>query len=255
MADTAQAAEADVTGGSQAAVPRIVAAVGSRGDHVFYLGMSAAILATVFVGFAPTYYLKGISHAAPLRPLIHLHGLVFTGWVLLFATQTTLAARHRLGVHRRLGWVGAPLGLALVALGLAAAIGQARRRFAAGDQGAVTFLAILFGDMFVFLALAAAGVLWRRRGEAHKRLMLLATISIMDAAIARWPFAMANSPNGFFALTDVFVLVCMARDMLTRREVHPAFFWGGLFVVVSQPLRVALAGTTAWITFARRLVE
>src|SRR5262249_31657957 len=73
-----------------------------RNHRLFYTGMSIAIILTVFVGFAPTYYLKGYFGGAPLTPLVQVHGLVFTCWILLFFTQTALIARHRIGIHRRL---------------------------------------------------------------------------------------------------------------------------------------------------------
>lgn len=50
----------------------------------------------------------------PFTPLVHLHGALFTGWVLLFIAQTALAASHRVAVHRRLGMVGALLAAAMI---------------------------------------------------------------------------------------------------------------------------------------------
>jgi hypothetical protein len=57
--------------------------------------VAITITLAVFVGFAPTYYLKGYFGGAPLTPLVHVYGLVFTGWVLLFFAQTALIARGR----------------------------------------------------------------------------------------------------------------------------------------------------------------
>ena len=227
-----------------------------RNDRLFYTGMSLVIVATVFVGFAPTYYLKSYFHAAPLPPLVHLHGLVFTGWILLFVTQTVLVAGRRIDLHRRLGLVGAVLAALLVVIGLTTAIVSARRNFAAGNQGALTFLAIPFGDMLVFSVLVTAGIRYRRRAEAHKRLMLLATISILDAAIVRWPLAiMAAGPVAFFGVTDLLIVAGLVYDLVSRRRVHPAYIWGGLLILASQPLRLAIAGTSAWLAFARALVQ
>src|SRR5262249_27728011 len=157
--------------------------------RLFYPAAAIAIVVTVVVGFAPTYYLKGYFRGRPLSPLHHLHGLVFTSWVVLFCAQVALVARGRVDIHRRLGAAGAVLGAFVVAVGFTIAIVTGRRSFAAGNAGAVPFLAIPFGDMIVFGALAGAGLWWRRRPDVHKRLMFLATISILAAAFARWPFA------------------------------------------------------------------
>ncbi len=228
------------------------------GDRVFYTGMSVAILAGVFVGFAPSYYLKGVlrPEQAPLTPLLQVHGAAFTCWVLLFVTQAVLVARRRVDVHRKLGVAGAVLAAAMVAIGLSAAIASARRNVAAGNPGALRFLAIPVVDMLVFPGLVAAGVSLRRQPEAHKRLMLLATLSLFSAAVARWPLAiLAAGPAAFFALTDVFVAAGVVHDLWSRGRVHPAYVWGGSLLVASQALRLWLSGSDAWLSLARTLVQ
>src|SRR5437899_1850699 len=134
-------------------------------DRFFYLCLSAAIIATVFIGFAPSYYLKGYFEKPPLLPLLHLHGLVFSGWVLLFVTQVALIARRRVDLHRRLGVAGAWWAGLLFLVGLTAAIDSTRRHYAEGNTGVLGFLAIPFGDMLVFAMLAGAGIWFRQRPE------------------------------------------------------------------------------------------
>ena len=85
-----------------------------RREHLFYTGMAVAIVGTVFAGFAPTYYLRPLFDTPPLMPLLHLHGIVFTSWVVLFLTQNMLVAAGRTDVHRRLGVVGAMIALSLI---------------------------------------------------------------------------------------------------------------------------------------------
>jgi hypothetical protein len=222
--------------------------------RIFYPAISLAIVAAVFVGFAPTYYLRGYFHPQRLPLLLQLHGLVLTSWIVLLFTQTLLIAGGRTAVHRRLGLLGAVVASLVVVLGLTAAIVSARRDVAAGNAAALTFLAIPFGDMLVFAVLVAAGFYYRRRSDIHKRLMLLATTALLGAAFARWPLAMvANGPRAFFAATDVFIVAALVHDLVSRGRLHPASIWGGLLVVVSQPLRLAIAGTGAWMAVARAL--
>jgi hypothetical protein len=87
--------------------------------------------------------------------------------------------------------------------------------------------------------------------------MLTATISILVAAIARLPFAFiqAGGPPVFFGLTDLVLLACIFYDTVAHRRLDPAYLWGGLLVVVSQPLRLALGGTAAWLAFAHWLTR
>ena len=141
--------------------------------------------------------------------------------------------------------------LRLVA-GTAIAIASLRYSFAHGNLRALSFFAIPLGDMIVFPTLVAAAFISRRQPEAHKRLMLLATIDILNAAVARWPLAiMAKGPVAFFAVTDLFILAGMVFDAASRRRVHPAYVWGGLLIVGSQIVRLAVWQTAAWIAFAR----
>ena len=227
-----------------------------RRERWFYIGMSIALVITVFAGFAPTYYLRPYFNPAPLMPLLHLHGFVFTSWLVLFVTQTTLVAAHRTDIHRRLGVAGGVIAVLMVLLGVTTALVRAK-------QGAtplpgispLSFLVVPLGDMFVFPILVGAGFYFRRRPDVHKRLMLLATISILAAAIARLPFAiMRAGPPAFFGLTDVFVVACVLCDLVTLRRIHRATALAGLFIVASQPLRLMLGGTHAWLSFAAWLV-
>lgn len=228
-----------------------------RRERWFYIGMSIALVITVFAGFSRTYYLRPYFTAAPLMPLLHLHGLVFTSWLVLFVTQTTLVAAHRTDIHRRLGVAGGVIAVLMVLLGVTTALIRA-------NQGAtplpgvspLSFLVVPLGDMLVFPILVGAGFYYRRRPDVHKRLMLLATVSILAAAIARLPFAiMQAGPPAFFGLTDVFVVACVLYDLITLRRIHRATALAGLFIVASQPLRLMLGGTHAWLSFAGWLVN
>jgi hypothetical protein len=228
-----------------------------RRERWFYIGMSIALVITVFAGFARTYYLRPYFTAAPLMPLLHLHGFVFTSWLVLFVTQTTLVAAHRTDIHRRLGLAGGVIAVLMVLLGVTTALIRA-------NQGAtpvpgvspLSFLVVPLGDMLVFAILVGAGFYYRRRPDVHKRLMLLATVSILAAAIARLPFAiMQAGPPAFFGFTDVFVAACLVYDLITLRRIHRATALAGLLIVASQPLRLMLGGTHAWLSFAAWLVN
>jgi hypothetical protein len=87
-------------------------------------------------------------------------------------------------------------------------------------------------------------------------LMTLATISLMSAPIARLPFALLKAgPPAFFGLTDLFIVAILVYDLATRRRVHPATIWGGLLIMASQPLRLMISGTPAWMAFARWITQ
>lgn len=229
-----------------------------RRERWFYVVMSIAAMITVFAGFSRTYYLRPRFTTEPLIPLLHLHGVVFTSWIVLFVTQTMLVAAHRTDIHRRLGILGGVIAALMIVIGTTTAIIRANLGVSpVPNVPILSFLVIPLGDMFVFSILVCAGFYYRRRPDVHKRLMLLATISILAAAIARLPFAfiLQAGPLAFFGLTDALVVVCVLYDLVTLRRIHRASALAGLFIIASHPLRMMLGGTHAWLSFATWLTN
>ena len=228
-----------------------------RRERMFYLAMTFAIVITVFAGFAPTYYLRPAFTSMPLIPLLHFHGLVFTSWIVLLVIQTTLVARKRTDIHRRLGIAGFILATLMVVVGVTTALIRAKHGAAPlPDIPPAAFLVVPLGDMLVFAILIAAGFYFRRQPDAHKRLMLLSTIALLAAAVARLPLEiMKAGPPAFFGLTDLFILPIVVYDLITLRRIHRATLLGGLLIIASQPLRLMLAGTQPWLSFANWLIS
>jgi hypothetical protein len=227
--------------------------INRRRERLFYTGMAVAFLLVVFAGFARTYYLRPYFVADVLTPLLHLHGLVFTSWIVLLLAQTTLVAAKRTGVHRRLGWAGAGLAALMILVGTTTAVVRAKIvEVPPGSPSPLAFLTIPLGDMLVFGLLVGAAFYYRRRVDVHKRLMLLATVAVLPAAVARLPFDffIRGGPWVFFGVPDLFVLVILLYDLLTRGRPHRATVWGGLLLVVSHPLRLVVGNTQAWLSFA-----
>lgn len=241
------------TASDTAAVVRGPHDAAARRERLFFSGMAVASLLTVLAGFSRSYYLNAWA-ASPfvMTPLLHWHGVVFTAWMLLLVMQTSLVAANRRDVHRRLGVAGVGLGIAMIVLGPMVAITRTASGLVA-DLGPppLVFLAVPLVGMVVFAALFAAALYFTRRDlAAHKRLMLLATVEVVTAAVARLPVVDAWGPLGFFGVTNLFVLALVAYDFLIRKRVHPATLWGGLFLVASQPLRLMIGGSEAWMAFA-----
>jgi len=231
-------------------------------DHLFYGGMAIALALTALIGFAPTYYLrlvgdgpKATLSGGPFTSLVHLHGALFTSWVLLFVVQTALVATHRVAVHRRLGVAGAVLAAAMFVVGLSTAIASAARGAAPPGVPPLAFLAIPVFDMALFATFVVAALVMRRDKEAHKRLMLLAYISIIVAAVARLPGVLPMGPLAFFGFGYLFAVVAMLYDFVSRRRVHKVYLWGAALMVASVPLRIAISGTAAWRGFAELLTR
>ena len=231
-------------------------------DRLFYGGMAIVMGLTVFAGFARTYYLRfltggpkaTLSGGAFTTPF-HVHGALFTAWVLLFIVQTALVAGRRVAVHRRLGVAGAVLAAAMIVAGTFAAITAAARGSAPPGVDPLAFLAIPIFDMVLFATFVTAALALRRDKETHKRLMVLAYVSIITAAVARLPGVLPLGPPGFFGLSFLFVVAAGIYDFLTRRRVHRVYLWGGALLAVSIPLRLAISETGAWRTLAELLTR
>lgn len=232
-----------------------------RYDRVFYSGMATAMALVAFVGFARTYYLSwyfgthGTISGGPFTAVVRIHAALFTTWVLLFLAQTSLVATHRVAVHRRLGVAVAALAGLMVAAGTTIAIALARR---GGGPPGITpeqFLAIPLGDMVGFATLVAIALWMRRNKEAHKRLMLLAYLAILVAAVARFPGVLALGPLAFYGFTFIpFLAAAVIYDRVTRGRVHPVYLWGGGLLILSVPLRLMISTTPAWRRLAETLV-
>jgi hypothetical protein len=236
--------------------PALPRPVGARYDRPFYTGMAIAAAAVVFAGFAPTFYLRASYTSTPLPSYLQVHGFLFTAWIALFIAQASLIAARRTSIHRRLGWATATLAVVMVLVGTTAGIVSMRVQVEAGNaRQAQAFLTTPLFSMVVFAAFVAAAITLRRDVQAHKRLMLLATISILDAAVARLPFEVfRTSAWAYLPATDLFVAVAIVYDLASRRTVHQAYIWGGLVLVVEQALRIPVGETAAWQAIARAII-
>jgi hypothetical protein len=226
-------------------------------ERAFFTGMALAILITVFAGFSRTYFLRRYFTPGPLIPLLHLHGIVFSSWIALFITQTTLVAAKRVRTHMTLGIAGGVIASLMIVIGTVTAIIRAKGPSPIPGVNSLTFLTIPLGDMLVFAILVGSAFYFRRRADVHKRLMLLATIGILPAAVARLPFAFIQQygPLAFFGLSDLFIVPCLIFDFVTRGRPHRATMLAGALIILSHPLRMLLGTTNAWLAFATWITQ
>ena len=224
-------------------------APGRRYDHFFFTAMALFILLSVFIGFARSYYFAGIFHAPLPSRIIHIHGAVFTSWVLLFVTQTTLVSAHRVDIHRRLGLFGFGLAAFMVVLGLLAATDVLLRH--GNSVAARAFYAVPLADMLAFSTLIYFAFRARTNPAAHKRLILIATIAILDAAFVRWPVPVHGwNVHSAVMCTWAVLFALVAYDLVSVRSFHRATLLGSLFVVFLQLVRGPIGHTAFWQNFA-----
>jgi hypothetical protein len=220
----------------------------------YYVGIAIIAGLLVFAGFARSYYLRPLFGFSFLPLFLHLHGIVMTSWFVLFIVQSRLIAAHRIDLHRRLGIFGAVLAPLMFVMTCAVAIRAGRRGLNPFPEAmtAPAFLLLNLGVMATFLILVIAALWLRRRSEFHKRLMVMATISLMGAVFSRLPVEFVETGGLWtnIALEESFVLACVIVDIVRTRRLHPAFLWGGLFTMASYPGLVWVGNTSAWARLA-----
>ncbi len=236
----------------------------------FFAGFALTIAVTVLIGFSRTYYFKELTAAPALPILFHLHGALFTAWVLLLVAQTFLIAGSRIAVHRRLGIVGALLVPPLLVTGLMVAVLAARGdaplssavangtfEFVLPDLDPLVAMVVPFASVSIFTVFVALGLVYRRMPAAHKRCMALAAIAILPPALGRAAATLAGvaEPALIFAPTILFVAAIGLYDWRMLRRVHAVTLWGGLALLASFPLRLALGNSEPWLRFASWLTD
>jgi FtsH-binding integral membrane protein len=229
----------------RAAVP------GRKYDHVFFSTMAVLLLGSVFLGFARSYYLAGMFHAPLPSAIIHVHGALFSSWILFLLAQTTLVASGRTDIHRRIGIAGFLLACLMVVVGVWAATNSLGRSGGPPGIDPKTFYIIPITDMLIFSVLVFFAYRARFDSAAHKRIIIVATVALMIAAIARWPIpAVRSNPLTAALLSYVFLLILVAYDLWSTHKIHRATIWASVFLIFVQQVRFPIAQTAAWHAFA-----
>ncbi|HET8923007.1 MAG TPA: hypothetical protein VFN26_08440 [Candidatus Acidoferrum sp.] len=226
-----------------------------RYENLFFSGMAGMFLAFVFIGFARTYYLAGLFRAPLPNLLLHIHGAVFSSWILLLITQTSLVAARRVDVHRRLGLLGFGLACLMVVLGVLAAGDQLARHTANPGTDTIeevrAFYAIPLGGILMFATFVTLGFRNRFHPAVHKRLMLFATMALLSAAFDRWPiFEPYSLPVVHIVCSVPLLLLIMGYDWWSTGRVQRVTLWSSAFLLVVQQGRHLIGHTAAWQSFA-----
>ena len=236
--------------------------VSTSHTQYFYFYMALACTAVAFLGFAPTYWLPLASGSFSSSPVVHFHGMLFFAWTLYFAFQTWLAASGRTAWHRSLGLIGVSLATAMTIFGFLVAVNAMKRSAAIGQTDAgIAFVIVPLSGIAFFAVVLALAIAARARPETHKRLMLLAGISILDAAVARWflTFLAPPGPMGpppvevtiLPALVAYLLLVAaMIFDWRQWGRPHPVYVYGGIALVAVKILNWPISATSAWHSLA-----
>lgn len=202
----------------------------------FFVSLAALMLLANFVGFAPTYFLKGFFDAPNLPLRTHFHGALFTAWFVLFFVQTWLVVQRNVSLHRRLGVVGTLLAAVMFLSGLVMLYFRALEYTPGGDEAEMRLIGtatVVWANLVLLLAFStfvALGIVFRRRLEAHRRLMLLASVSMMLQAfgrVGRFPALPGSEVTWALGGLASMLVALVIHDRLALKRVHPVSLWSG----------------------------
>jgi uncharacterized membrane protein YozB (DUF420 family) len=231
-----------------------------RSEDGFFVIMAAVAVGVLFLGFAPSFYLKSVIQAPPpLSLLTTVHGVVFTVWMALFVTQATLIYTGRRALHRELGMLGALLFGAMLTLGYWTAITAGRLGHAPpGAPAPLAFMALPLIAITGTAVLVTLALVNRRRSDWHRRFMLAAMFSLTGPGTGRIAIAAGMPFQGTglaLGLAEFLLVVAMAYDYMTAKRVHPAYWYAlGVLAVVHIGVVWAFA-SPAWLAFAEFLTQ
>jgi hypothetical protein len=228
-------------------------------DRYFYLLIALLIACVVLAAFSRTVD-KILIHPEILRPaILYLHAAVFSTWIVFLIVQSALVLTSQVRWHRTLGWFGVALGSATFVVGLWTAVTMARfniahfhARFA--DLG----LLVSFYDMVAFAIPFALAVLWRKRPEFHRRLMVIATCALTSAAFGRLPIPFHLRPAVFFyACVDLLIVLGFARDWIVSRRIHPVYLFALPASILCQAavVHAIYSHSPTWIRIAHSILS
>ena len=239
----------------------------------FYVWMSGVCLAIAILGFMPSYFVPMVTGGFIGLPLMHIHGLILYSWMILFFAQTWLVATGRTPSHRTWGMLGISIVTAMVFMTLTLSASQIAMASLPGQPHGLaramrTFKWVSVGGMIFVAATFALAIVNIRKPDVHKRLILLMTISMLGAPIARWfifffapasdaalhindPLPYLEVPPIFVAIppmivSDILLFIAIFHDWRTIGRVHPVYLIGGGVLLLYQVTLVPAANSGAW---------
>lgn len=222
-----------------------------RFDRYFFSGTAWLMLITVVAGFGPTYYFAGVFSAPLPSRIVHVHAALFTSWMLMLIAQNSLVLAGRVDIHRKLGLFGFVMACLMVIVGWIAATDRLVRGTAPAGVDTYFFYITPMTDMVIFATLIFFAFRARRNPSSHKRIIYIATVGILIAAIARFrlPWLFHKAPHDAIA-SYAFLLLLIGYDLWSTHRFHRATLWASGFLIFVQQIRIPIAKTAAWHSFA-----
>lgn len=233
-------------------------ATASRTRSIFYLAIALLLTAVLLFAFARSFYLQPLFGAEPLTIALAIHGVCGTAWFALLVAQAWLARTGQIARHRQVGSAGPWVAASVVCTALWIAGTTAFDGVLTGSGlPEATGLFIQLGTSLWFTVLVSFGFWYRLRPEIHKRLMILATVTMMAPAFSRLSRLFRDGgppPFDSSVFAAPFIIALAIHDWRSRGRIHPVTLWaGGLYLVWTQ-IRMPIGRSVVWSDFVTPLL-
>lgn len=224
----------------------------------FFTAIAIIGIIAILVGFSKTFIIPLVSGTKTWPLTIYAHAFFVFGWVIIFLTQSLLIQNKKYKIHIFIGRWAAFIAVGAAISIIPASLFQIERELKEGlGQTAISSIVGSLASATMFLILVTLGILNRKRPQVHKRFMLLATILLIWPAWFRWRhyFPSVERPDIWFAvvLSDSLILVAFIWDWLKNKYIHPALFYGGLFIIAENVMEILLFDSKGWRVLANTL--
>ena len=224
----------------------------------FFTVIALIELFGIVVGFTRTFVIPLLIGSKSWPWTIFLHAAFAFSWAAIFLIQSLFIQERQYKLHIRLGKWSTLIALGAAISIIPAILFQIERELAEGfGEIAISSIVGSITSATMFLSLVGLGIVYRKKPQAHKRLMLLATIVLLWPAWFRWRhyFPSIDRPDIWFAvvLADSLIIVAFIWDWLKNKKIHPALLYGGLFIILENIVEIFLFDTSGWRAMANFL--
>lgn len=217
----------------------------------FFFCMTILMAFFVFGGFGLTYWQPMATGTLnPLPPVVHLHGLFYSTWMILLVVQSFLINVKNVQLHRTLGTFGIAVATGVIILGMLITILFGRFQSADPPPDYYNLMYLGVAAVLCFSSLFVLAIRNVRNPDNHRRLILFATISLLAPGINRLymvPFSLASLPLPAMYLTlDVLIAAILIYDWRTMGKISTASITGATIIIIPELLHAPIAGSDAF---------
>jgi hypothetical protein len=236
-------------------------------DAWFFPVMVAIFWVGIIMGFGSDVLRRAQAGPLSFPLIIHVHAVAYMGWMVLLSAQIFLIRKGRADLHRKLGLSSLALFVLMLILGPMATFATQVSRLGTPQED-TAFLAIQLGSLVSFTGLIVAAFLARNTSALHKRLILLGTLTIVDAGFARWvgpywgPFfgPLLQSPFWtnylvFYGPTLALMLAIGVFDLMTRGRLLMGYVLGLAWAVAWHVTIMLAYLSPGWAAYTKSLIS